>query len=344
MAFAFIERLESNPFGDRWLVREDDELRIAVVYATEPSWTRALEGLITPWIGFSHEAIATVRTVTQLDDKLVVVHDVDRGPHVGEAAMAIPDDQVRAQWAVTQVVAIAGALAAMRARDPGYVHRWANLDEMFVATDGRARLCAPIPYLARQRVSGYLGRGYALTARIDWLAPEQVRGTAETAATDVFQLAASLYRLVTGTHYAPRPDGDFERMKAIVDGPPPAPPTTITAELGRVIVRGLARPVDARYPDPATFAAALRAAAPAIDPSAGLAAVTAWRPTAKLRAGAPLGPIAGERCQKAWDELKPTGLADVRYCTQCTHEVVRATSLLQVVPLLGRACIAYDPE
>jgi diguanylate cyclase (GGDEF)-like protein len=90
-------------------------------------------------------------------------------------------------------------------------------------------------------------------------APESFMDTPETAATDVYGLAATVYMLLTGL--APFGSGDVEKVvrRQLYDDP--APPTQLRAELSSavdtVILRALSPDPGERYATASTFAAEL---------------------------------------------------------------------------------------
>ncbi|MCU0647614.1 MAG: serine/threonine-protein kinase [Gemmatimonadaceae bacterium] len=138
------------------------------------------------------------------------------------------------------------------------VHRDLKPSNVLVDTHGRPRLLdfgiakilepgATADTVTRQR---WLSPAYA--------APEQFDGRMITTATDVFQLGAILYELLSGQ----RPFGDdaVARRSAALDDPPP--PSRMNAalrgDLDAIVARAMRSDPDARYATVADFAADLR--------------------------------------------------------------------------------------
>ncbi|MCB1041136.1 MAG: protein kinase, partial [Acidimicrobiales bacterium] len=97
-------------------------------------------------------------------------------------------------------------------------------------------------------------------------APELLKGSRATPASDVFSLGATLYALAagrpaftTGTDESPA----AVMWRLVTEDPPPLP-STVPAPLREVIERSMAKEPGERYPTAATFEGALRSAAAVI--------------------------------------------------------------------------------
>ncbi len=104
----------------------------------------------------------------------------------------------------------------------------------------------------------------ALVGTPAYMAPEQTQGAPADARSEVFSLGVVLYELLTGNRPFDRAGVD-DTMQAIRTAEP-APPSQASPERGitpavdAVVLRALAKDREARHPDMAAFAAALRAA------------------------------------------------------------------------------------
>jgi eukaryotic-like serine/threonine-protein kinase len=100
-----------------------------------------------------------------------------------------------------------------------------------------------------------------------YMSPEQARGRPPTPATDVYSAGIVLYEMLAGqppfAHGSPVEVG----LRHLQDRPPPLP-GRVPAPLREVVEVALAKDPDGRYRDGAAMAAALRAAAGSIGPSA----------------------------------------------------------------------------
>jgi serine/threonine protein kinase len=90
-----------------------------------------------------------------------------------------------------------------------------------------------------------------------YASPEQVKGEAITTATDVYSLGALLYELLSGER-AHRFSGlsPAEITRVICEVNPPVP-ASVPADLGRIVLKAMAKEPTRRYPGAAELAADL---------------------------------------------------------------------------------------
>ncbi|HWO17305.1 MAG TPA: protein kinase [Kofleriaceae bacterium] len=337
----FIERLSRDSEEQRWLVRVEGHAvpRVAWMFHDEDrERVELIEQDTRPWLGPLHARVSQIFELARRGESLTFVVDDDRGPPFPKAAAQLTDPIERERWSVAQIIAITSALAAMRRRAPGFVHRHLEPSKIFVDAAGHARLRAPIATVTQGPRPSYMGRG-RVTRGLTWLSPEQCRGYPLTAASDVFSLAANLFAALSGQSPFRR-DTEFGTLQAIVtDAPPPL--VTHAPGLAAVLARAFQKDPAQRHPDPEAFAGELLRCVPdAADYDECVSdRIVAWWPTATPARLPPVLPA--ERCRMAWDQLHPTGSADVRHCAACSQDVVRVTSLAAIVSLGGRRCISY---
>ena len=85
---------------------------------------------------------------------------------------------------------------------------------------------------------------------LDYVAPEQISGTAIDARVDVYALGCLLFKLLTGEVPFPR-EGEAARLYAHLNDPPPAPSLhapEVSMALDDVVVRAMSKQPDDRYP------------------------------------------------------------------------------------------------
>lgn len=264
MPVRLVEQLAADDLAgrvERWLVDDGAAVaRIALLADDqEELYWQAIERDFEPWIGVTHAGFAAhLASGRARDRRLMVVHEDDRGPTLATAAGWIASPLDRERWAVAQIAALCDGISAMATRRRGFVHRRAADPRTFVDARGTARLRA---FLAPDLFRADTGRGPF------FLSPEQISLDLLTPASDVFQLAVTLYLALDGTHPFARGETGDDRLRSILDDPTPPPPRTTSPQLAQIIQLALAkRPVE-RFSDPATFAAILRQHVPPVAPT-----------------------------------------------------------------------------
>jgi hypothetical protein len=247
----------------------------------------------------------------------------------------------RIAWAVTRTTELAQALEGYP-----FPHRDVTSTSTALADDGTAVLYPPLraALLGRPRMGAGVLRG-----SFHFFSPELARGTTVTRASDVYQLGMTLRFLLR----APLHEGDaLQVLTRIVNGEQlpslRAGGLDAPAELDDVLTAAIASDPRARPADPAAFAAALGPFA--VDRPEDRAAIARAARARALADGATPrgsriedGPIV-EPCKMQWEDLAPTADPAVRDCARCKLTVRRATTELQLVPLLGRSCTFWDPS
>ncbi len=192
------------------------------------------------------------------------------------------------------------------------------------------------------------------------MAPEQIRGGTIDTRTDVYQVGLLMYEVLTGSLPFMDEDGAFgvalARMTRAIPPPSVANPTA-PPELDRVILRCLAVPQEARYPDTASLANDLEAAIQgrAVGTVGTLAAVApdarleALRP-APVRAApprAPARPAATSAVRLSWQRtlllvtlLNVAGFGAL-YMLLGTRSSASAAREVRIEPGADRATIAF---
>jgi len=337
----FLERIERGLRSEVWLVRIDGAIATAHVFDHDDhEYCDLIASGTRTWLAFRHPRVVPLLSMSPLLPRLVIASGDERGPSITHAAKQLADAGIdREAWAVGEIIALADAITAMAAFDRDFVHRRANTEQIVVGVDGHARFRAPIAHVTVGTVPNYLGRGAGLITGFAWMSPEQVRGQKLTPASDVFQLATTLYTLLTGERLA-RGNSDYDLLRSIIDRTDTPIANTRTPGLDEVIARGLAADPALRYPDPAAFATALRSLSTGEPPPVALDIAGRQPHPAPSHVAA----IVSGRCQLAWSELAATPTDGIRHCATCRQDVVRVSSALALVPLLGKPCIAFRPD
>lgn len=219
-----------------------------------------------------------------------------------------------------QVLTALGAI-----HDSGLVHADVKSDNFLVESiDGRDHVTAIDFGLARFAGSSAvreLEDGTAIVSGTpEYMAPEVVRGGAAIPASDLYSAGVILYELLTGT--TPFAGGSAVKIMCSHAHDPVVPPSrrrpdrNISPALDRVVLRALEKRPEARFPDAATFARELRAAAVGSWTLAGLttrpASPTASTPTRNYN-----GPAARRRIARGSDcrtEHRPMQASILQEC------------------------------
>jgi streptogramin lyase len=162
------------------------------------------------------------------------------------------------QRAARIVAQVAGALDAAHAA--GLVHRDVKPANVLLGPNDHAYL-SDFGLSRRVRsISGVTATGQWV-GTLDYVAPEQIRGGAVDARTDVYALGCVLYFLLTGAIPFPR-EGDEARLWAHLTEPPPVPSEHgAPPAFDPVVRRALAKSPDDRYPSAGDLGRAAEAAA-----------------------------------------------------------------------------------
>jgi serine/threonine protein kinase len=207
--------------------------------------TAAVDGIETPYV------------VMELLQGETLRERVSRGP-------------LPARLATELAIQIARGLAA--AHDQGIVHRDVKPENVYVTTDGTAKLLdfglaklrdtAPISGDGSTTAGVAVGTGPGVVlGTVGYMAPEQVRGQAVDHRADLFALGAVLYELVTGQR-AFSGTSAADTLSAILNHEPAdlsADAAGVSGGLERVVRRCLAKAPEQRFQSARDLAFALDA-------------------------------------------------------------------------------------
>lgn len=212
--------------------------------------------------------------------------------------------------AVVVADAVARGLGAAHAQ--GVVHRDVKPENVLLTTDGRVKVLdfgiasLHAPELADDDTdtpeSTTVTAAGALIGTVGYMSPEQVRGEAADARSDVFSLGCVLYEMLTGER-AFRRATPAESLVAVLHDEP-TPPSALTTELpsgiDRVVMRCLEKEPGERFQSAADVAFALRAAEGSRGHRVAKRPATARRRGRRVLAAALLGAAAVVAAGLAW--------------------------------------------
>jgi tetratricopeptide (TPR) repeat protein len=176
----------------------------------------------------------------------------------------------RLSWrrAVEIGAAVADGLAA--APGQGIVHRDLKPDNIFLTSDGRAKILdfglaasglLPDGNAPTEMPPGAATAAGTVLGTVGYMAPEQVQGGAVDPRTDIFALGCVLYELVTGRRAFARPTAT-ETLAAILSSPAPdvaVSGTDAPPDLAHIVARCLEKQPGQRFQSANDLAFALRA-------------------------------------------------------------------------------------
>ena len=247
----------------------DPELDRPVAIKTVRDLKMAEDALSTFLERFRNEARAAARLH---HPNIVQVYDVGEEPEVGPylvfeyVAGSTLKQILKRQGALTpaQVVRLANEIADALtiAHDAEIIHRDIKPDNLLVTPDGQTKLAdfgiARIPNASLTREGQFLGTPC-------YAAPETLGKGLYGPHSDLFSFAAMLYEAISGARAFPGQDAVGVAHKVLHDDPLPLraaadEPSQVPKSVETVIMRGLDKDPDRRFPDAATFAEALTGA------------------------------------------------------------------------------------
>ncbi len=263
---------------------------MGAVYAAENTWTRRPvavkllhpEFVRTPEV--AHRFMQEAQLASQLrhpnivdvldlgqdpaDSSLYIVQELLHGNDL--RAVLDASGRLDVSAAIDIVLPLAGALSLAHQR--AVVHRDIKPENVFLAKDEHG---GAVPKLIDFGISKVTTEGRddrnltqagTLVGTPNYMSPEQARGEAQLdGQTDVWSLGVMLYEMLCGKVPFDAPNQNVLMVKIIMDAPTPIQSIApdLPPALATVVHTALARERSARYPDMATFAAALLRCSPA---------------------------------------------------------------------------------
>ncbi len=265
---------------DTRLHREVALKLLPAAYAADPDRLRRFEQEALATSALNHPNILTIYDVGTEAGAPYLVAELLEGAELRAELDAPLPPRVAADYACQ----VAQGLASAHAK--GIIHRDLKPENLFVTSDGRVKI---LDFgLAKLRIESSASGSDAATllrgtepgvvlGTVGYMAPEQVRGLAADARSDIFSFGAILYEMLSGTR-AFRADTAAETMTAILKHDPPELGDTglrINAALERIVRRCLEKSPDRRFHSAHDLAFALETVSSPSAPRVDSAAVPA---------------------------------------------------------------------
>ncbi|MEZ5166158.1 MAG: serine/threonine-protein kinase [Acidimicrobiales bacterium] len=264
--YRILERRASGATATVWKA-QDELLRRPVAVKVLHEHLASDHELLERFIAEAHTAAtvshpALVAVYDSIRDQPGIVLEWVDGPDLRQRLDRGP---IRPGDVATIGATLCDGLGALHAR--GLIHRDVKPANILLRADGATKLTDF--GIATANAGDRTATGIVLgTAK--YLAPEQVRSTPLDGRTDLFALCAVLYEALAGQAPWTRDSDLATALARLEDDPidlqrlqPELDPT-----LAATVMRGLAREPEARWPDAAALAAALRGEAPMAAPTA----------------------------------------------------------------------------
>jgi len=259
---------------DRRLARTVAVKVIKPWWAEDSAWVERFEREARLLARVSDPGVVQIFDVGHAEEGPYYVAELVEGESLAERLQRGPLAHEEARSVAEQ---LARALASAHAQ--GVVHCDVKPANVLLGLDGRVKVGDF--GVARLAAGTSQGTSATVAGTPRYMSPEQARGRATTAATDVYSAGVVLYEMLAGE--PPFVDGSAVELglRHLQDRPPPLP-TGVPSGLREVVDTALAKEPSDRYRDGAAMAAALSALSP--ERSTGdTASAPASAPTAPAR-------------------------------------------------------------
>ncbi|HEY6877234.1 MAG TPA: serine/threonine-protein kinase, partial [Polyangiales bacterium] len=171
------------------------------------------------------------------------------------------EDELRILCEVARGLHYAHELTDYEGKPLGVVHRDISPQNVFITYEGQVKL---IDFgIAKTRDAGHETRVGLIKGKLNYIAPEQLRGEALDRRADVFALGVMLWEAITGRRFAGGANvTEVSKVHTRLKGEEPKLRTVkpdVAEPLAQIVDTAIALEQDKRFPDAASFADAIEA-------------------------------------------------------------------------------------
>jgi serine/threonine-protein kinase len=215
----------------------------------------------------NHPNIAALRTALTHENQLVMVMEFVEGETLANRLARAPLSTAEAVNYADQVLS-----ALSYAHKQSIIHRDIKPANMMLTPEGMVKL---MDFgIARSSTDGSLTSTGTTLGSLNYMPPEQVRGEAADARSDIYSFGVSLYEMLTGK-LPFRGDSQYSLMTAHLNQEPPAPITLrsdLPPGLNEIILISIAKDPANRFQSADAFRVALKSVPVFALPAAGTTA------------------------------------------------------------------------
>lgn len=222
----------------------------------------------------NHPNIASLRTALKHDNQLIMVMEYVEGETLANRLARAPLSTAEAVNYADQVLS-----ALSYAHKQNIIHRDIKPANMMLTPQGVVKL---MDFgIARSATDGSLTTTGTTLGSLNYMPPEQVRGEAADARSDIYSFGVSMYEMLTGK-LPFQGDSQYSLMTAHLNQTPPAPITLrsdLPAGLNEIIMMAIAKDPANRFQSADAFRAALGSVPVSDLPRAGTTVTPTPRPS-----------------------------------------------------------------